>query len=135
MQVKWNELPLELEALSPEEQVKSVVGNLADAVHWRANLTRSAMLMQFGPEAHKQENQPLKFLQDAVMNNPQLLSAGAGLPGLSRQEPKPGGSQQCEANDQDLVQQLFKNADPALQGLLNVPQALLDALNEGSLTQ
>lgn len=54
--------------------------------------------------------------------------------GVSRLEPKPGATQQCEANmDQDLVQQLFKNADPALQGLLNVPQALLDAINDGTV--
>jgi hypothetical protein len=135
MQVNWNQLPLELERLGAEEQVQLVINNLVEAVHWRANVTRSAMMMQFGTEEQMQElhadKQPLNILQDAVMRNPHLFGAGfglgSGMAGMTP-EPKPGAQEQCggeqQERNQDAVQQLFKNADPALQGLFNEFQQL-----------
>jgi len=110
-QVNWSDLPLELESLAPERQIQAVMDNLVDSVHWRANLTRSAMLMQFGGNLHKGraggDTQPLKILQDAILNNPQLLSTA----GLSS-DPNPP-NQQCsqQASVPQLMQELFKNRD------------------------
>eukprot|EP00658_Telonema_sp_P-2_P003894 TRINITY_DN11456_c0_g1_i4.p1 TRINITY_DN11456_c0_g1~~TRINITY_DN11456_c0_g1_i4.p1 ORF type:complete len:384 (-),score=50.82 TRINITY_DN11456_c0_g1_i4:694-1845(-) len=46
-QIDWSKLPLDLEGLPHLEQIQHVIGNLVDAVHWRANVTRSAMMMQY----------------------------------------------------------------------------------------
>lgn len=129
-QVNWSDLPLELESLAPERQIQAVMDNLVDSVHWRANLTRSAMLMQFGGNLHKDrraDTQPLKILQDAILNNPQLLSTA----GLSS-DPNNPPNQQCsqQASVPQLMQELFKNRDSGSQ-LLDIPHSFFDSISDG----
>merc|ERR1711881_677840 len=47
-QVSWNRLPFNLESLPAGEQVSAVLANLHESVYWRANVTRTALMLQFG---------------------------------------------------------------------------------------
>eukprot|EP00656_Telonema_subtile_P058586 TRINITY_DN9966_c0_g1_i3.p1 TRINITY_DN9966_c0_g1~~TRINITY_DN9966_c0_g1_i3.p1 ORF type:complete len:470 (-),score=88.79 TRINITY_DN9966_c0_g1_i3:347-1756(-) len=131
-QVNWNKLPLDLEHLTAEEQIILVTENLVDAVHWRANVTRSAMMMQFG--RHLREpgalggNQPLKLLQEAILSNPQLLGIGDKPPAS-----KPLDGECAQDEEKDSGDEGMKAVDASIQALYTEPQ-LLEALglNKGA---
>jgi len=59
-QVSWNRLPFNLESLPAAEQVSAVLANLHESVYWRANVTRTALLLQFGGKAP--DGQPIQLL-------------------------------------------------------------------------
>lgn len=132
-QVNWNMLPLDLENLSAEEQIKLVSQNLAEAVHWRANITKSAMMMQFGRHLREHDtnenNQPLKMLQDAIMSNPKLLSmSGLALPPEGQQEGQQEGLCGPDGASTSPLRQVMKDASSSIQALYSEPQTLLEAL-------
>ena len=74
-QVSWNRLPFNLESLPAAEQVSAVLANLHESVYWRANVTRTALLLQFGGKAP--DGQPIQLLNSVQ---------GGGQCGLSAAE-------------------------------------------------
>merc|ERR1712093_477732 len=58
-QVSWNRLPFNLESLPAGEQVSAVLANLHESVYWRANVTRTALMLQFGGKVP--EGQPIQL--------------------------------------------------------------------------
>jgi hypothetical protein len=63
-QVSWNKLPHNLESLPAADQVSAVLANLHESVYWRANVTRTALLLQFGGKA--EGTPPITLFNSAI---------------------------------------------------------------------
>lgn len=97
-QVSWNRLPFNLESLPAGEQVSAVLANLHESVYWRANVTRTALLLQFGGKV--QYGQPIQLITSSGGGQCSGSVSPASMPQLQQHVQAALESTQACANKQ-----------------------------------